>query len=335
MNDSQFYGYVAMLLQESGHMVASSPVYINHSSQEALYLDTTKDVMVSRFERDTLSLIENVSLLVDLKWPNVVDELTETVYIFSITEDFSEQTRSQSVADIHRLLHRYWNCDHSIVFFKNRELYTVSFADKNRSNIMSDWFHIDTNYDEIIDRIHIANISLDSSNDYFTDFLYAIAREYYLYPVSFEEASYGMMPLSYLVPRADFDSSISKDEIEYMIRSNMNHFKNIYADDYIETIYEGQTEQLQYQNLSDEIERISFELELSADMDESEQTDMFKFDIDDDYDDDYEDDVDDDFFEDEDDIDPAIFDDPVLMVKWLQKRQRQLEDTEAKKFDPK
>lgn len=194
---------------------------------------------------------------------------------------------------------------------------------------MSDWFRIDTNYDEIIDRIHIANISLDSSNDYFTDFLYAIAREYYPYPDLFEEASYDMMPLSYPVPRADYNSSISKDEMGYMIRSNMNHFKNIHADDYKEIIYEGRTKQLQYQNLSDEIERISFEL--SADMDESEQTDMFKFDIDDDC----IDGVDDDFFEDEDDVDPAILDDPVLMVKWLQKRQRQLGDTEAKEFDPK
>lgn len=88
MNDSQFYGYVAMLLQESGHMITSALVYINHSSQEALYLDTTKDIMVSRFERDILSLIENMSLLVDLKWPNVVVEFTETVYIFSITVDF-------------------------------------------------------------------------------------------------------------------------------------------------------------------------------------------------------------------------------------------------------
>ena len=69
-----------------------------------------------------------------------------------------------------------------------------------------------------------------------------------------------------------------------------------------------------------ELERISFELELAAEMEDEPQPSMFDDDaIDDGF-------VDDDILDEfEDDIDPAIFDDPVLMVKWLEKRQKQLD----------
>ena len=318
MQDAQFYEYVAMRLQESGHMITSSPVYFNHSANEALYMDSFKDVIVSLSERNTLSLIENVSLLVELTWPGAVEELTERVHIYSITVNFSDQSRSQNIADLHRLLHEYWTCNHSIVFFKNRDSYAISFADKDCSCILSDWFPINIDYDDVVDRIDIGNISMESSDEYFTDFIYAAAREYYIHPISFEDASYGMMPLHYLVPRADTDITVSKEDIKDLIRENMRYFEYIYGDDYVDPIYEGQSTRQQYHNLSDEIDRISFELELSADLDEDDQGEMFDFDMDAD-----DEEFDDDFFdEDDDDIDPAIFDDPVLMVKWLEKKQK-------------
>lgn len=327
MNDSQFYGYVAALLQESGHMVASVPVYSNHSSQEALYFDSGKDVTVSRFERNLLAAIENVSLLVELEWPGIVDDLLETVHIYSITVNFPERTRSENVADIHRLLCEFWTCQHSVVFFKNKEDYIISFANTEVSHILSDWFSLNADNNDLVDRIHIANISLNSSFDYFSDLIYAVARRYYVYPISFEEASLCMIPSNFLMPCVDALKSITKDEIETMILNNMRHFENVYGDDYVEAIYEGLTGLHRYHNLSDEIERISFELELSTNIEADEDDEMFDFGMD--YE--SEDDIDDTF---DDDIDPAIFDDPVLMVKWLQKRQRQLDDAEFSDHDP-
>lgn len=314
MDNMKFYEYVFTILSEAGHVITSSPIYVNHSSGETLYIDSSKDVVTNRFERDLLSLIDNVSLLVDVRWPGVVPELDENVQIYSATVDFSERCRSQNIADIHHLLQKYWNCTHSIVFFKNKESYLISFADKDRSHILSDWFSITYEWDKIVERVGIENIAIDTCENYFLDFLYATAREYCIRPVSFEEASYGLMPLDYISKSLSSDIPLSRDEIKNMIRDNLLYFELMYGDDYVEPQYTGMEERTYYHNISDEIDRISFELELE-DTDDEEQ-----FSFEDDLDDDDNDDIFDDYDE---DIDLAIFDDPTLMVKWLEQQEKQ------------
>ena len=280
MDNMEFYEYVFTILSEAGHVITSSPIYVNHSSGETLYIDSSKDVVTNRFERDLLSLIDNVSLLVDVRWPGVVPELDENVQIYSATVDFSERCRSQNIADIHHLLQKYWNCTHSIVFFKNRESYLISFADKDRSHILSDWFSITYEWDKIVERVGIENIAIDTCENYFLDFIYATAREYYIRPISFEEASYGLMPLDYISKSLSSDIPLSRDEIKNMIRDNLLFFELMYGDDYVEPQYTGMEERTYYHNISDEIDRISFELELE-DTDDEEQF-SFEYDLDDD-----------------------------------------------------
>lgn len=314
MDNIKFYEYAFTILSEAGHVTTSSPIYVNHSSGETLYIDSSKDVVTNRFERDLLSLIDNVSLLVDVRWPGVVPELDENVQIYSATVDFSERCRSQNIADIHHLLQKYWNCTHSIVFFKNKESYLISFADKDRSHILSDWFSITYEWDKIVERVGIENIAIDTCENYFLDFLYATAREYCIRPVSFEKASYGLMPLDYISKSLSSDIPLSRDEIKNMIRDNLLFFELMYGDDYVEPQYTGMEERTYYHNISDEIDRISFELELE-DTDDEEQL-SFEDDLDDNDNDDILDDYDE-------DIDPAIFDDPTLMVKWLEQQEKQ------------
>lgn len=318
MDDKLFYEYVLSLLFEAGHVITPFPIYRNHTSNEALYIDSKEDVVLNRFDRGLLSLMDNVSLLADIKWPGVVDELDENVQIYSITVNFSNRCRSQSVADIHHLMQRYWNCTHSIVFFKHCEKYIVSFANNVCSHILSDWRNVGMDYDDIIDRICVGNISLTTSNEYFHDFLYAVAREYYIRPISFEEASYGLMPADYITKSLASDISFSKDEIKEIIQSNLVAFETVYGDDYVEPKYTGMEELNQHHNISAEIDRISFELELNSDIDDAqlEQSDFEE--------EGFEEDNDDDFFDGYDEnVDPAIFDDPVLMVKWLEKKQKE------------
>ena len=318
MDDKLFYEYVLSLLFEAGHVITPFPIYRNHTSNEALYIDSKEDVVLNRFDRGLLSLMDNVSLLADIKWPGVVDELDENVQIYSITVNFSNRCRSQSVADIHHLMQRYWNCTHSIVFFKHCEKYIVSFANNVCSHILSDWHNVGMDYDDIIDRICVGNISLTTSNEYFHDFLYAVAREYYIRPISFEEASYGLMPADYITKSLASDISFSKDEIKEIIQSNLVAFETVYGDDYVEPKYTGMEELNQHHNISAEIDRISFELELNSDIDDA-QLDQFDFE-----EEGFEEDNDDDFFDGYDEnVDPAIFDDPVLMVKWLEKKQKE------------
>ena len=51
MDDMQFYEYVLSLLAEAGHVITPIPVYKNHTSDEALYIDSTKNVVVNRYDR--------------------------------------------------------------------------------------------------------------------------------------------------------------------------------------------------------------------------------------------------------------------------------------------
>ena len=327
MYDNQFYEYASMLLIEAGHMITPNPIYANHTSSETLYIDSNKDVVIPSIDRALLSTINNVSLLFEVEWEGVVEELTEKVQVYSITVDFFDSSRSQNIADIHYLLQQYWSCNHSIIFFKNRNQFVVSFADAARSHILSDWLDISEDCDSLIERLSIANMSLDTCDGYFEDFVYALAREYYNYPISFEEASYGMMPIDLLFPKfASFanyvpDDEVTKEDIKDVIRENLSYYEKLYGYDYVAIRYEGIGEATSYRNLTDEIERISFELDFEEEYGE-ETSEIYNFGDEDDYieeDDDFLEELDDDF-------DSAIFDDPVLMVKWLEGKQKQADE---------
>ena len=328
MVNTQFHEYVSMLLKESGHMVTSEPIYINHTATETLYIDSIKDVTVTRFDRELLQCIENVSLLIELTWSEVIAELSETVQIYSITVDFSDRVRSVLVADIHHLLHQYWSCDHSIVFFKNRNQYIISFADKEQSHILSDWFDLNVDYDETAARLNIGCMSLANSAEYFTDFIYAVARSYYLQPISFEYASYGMMPRDYIKVGLDAGYGITKEDIKELIRCNMAVYERQYGTNYVAPLRPDSNAHPHYHDITAELERLSFELELASDAEDDEQIVLFGFDsADDDF---IEDDG---FFDDLDaDINDAIFDDPSLMVKWLERSQKQLDYGESERI---
>lgn len=320
----QFYEYVLSLLTDAGHVITSIPIYANHTSNEALYIDSTNDILLNRFERRLLSSMNNISLLAEIKWSGVVDELNENVQIYSITVNFSEYCRSQNIADIHHLMQRYWDCTHSIVFFKNYKNYIVSFADNDSSHILSDWRKIEIDYDDIVDIICVENISFKTSDEYFFDFLYSIAREYCIRPISFEEAYYGLMPIDYINKKLTLDSSVLKYDIKEMIRSNLFTFETLYGDDYVEPMYIETEESDKYNSISDEINKISFELEIDEDVG-NDQLEKFDFE-------DYEDFVEDkngEGLDDYDDnIDPTIFEDPILMIKWLERKERERDDND-------
>lgn len=55
MDDKLFYEYVLSLLFEAGHVITPFPIYRNHTSNEALYIDSKEDVVLNRFDRGLLS----------------------------------------------------------------------------------------------------------------------------------------------------------------------------------------------------------------------------------------------------------------------------------------
>ncbi len=322
MDGKDFFEFVFSLLTESGHVATSDPVYINHSSKEMLYVDSTADVMVTSMDRQLLLEVDNISLLQELNWSGQESGVDENVQIYSMEVNSLVSCRSQDVARIHQLLCYYWSCTHSIVFFKSQNSFVISFADNLRSHILSDWYDFSEG-GTIIEKLNIGIISLDSSNQYFEDFLFAVAREYYIYPISVEEASYGMIPIDYISNGLLLSLNSSKIDIKAMIRSNLRMYESQYGSDYIEPRHTGIEEYTDYKDVTDEIDRLSFELEVAKDDDgDYKQEDSV---------------VHDDYFEDDEELfDPnitsEIFDDPVLMVKWLEQSQKKSDQQEHEKY---
>lgn len=141
-----------------------------------------------------------------------------------------------------------------------------------------------------------------------------------------------MMQIDLLVPKfASYDNGspfdeVTKEGIKDAIRNNFSYYETLYGYDYVDICYKGINETNSYRNLSAEIERISFELDFEEEYG-TETSEIYNFDDEDDYieeDDDFLEDLDDDF-------DLSIFDDPVLMVKWLENKQRQADEQDVSK----
>ena len=235
MEETAFYTYVSKLLQETGHMTQAAPIYANCSIQTALFIENERPVTLSDTDCATLSCVSHVSLLTELTW----SEGTEKVQLYAVTTDFSKAHRSQDIAETHRLLQGAWRNRHSIVFFQNADAWAVSFADDRSSHVLSDWFSFADEDTAVSARLSIENISLTDSTAYFQDFQYAMAREYYVHPISRSAARYALLPRDLQKTQYDDEADIltepciSQEEFRSMVHENICYYENIYGDDYV------------------------------------------------------------------------------------------------------
>lgn len=122
-----------------------------------------------------------------------------------------------------------------------------------------------------------------------------------------------MLPIDYF-SRIDY-GYIDREEIQQMIRDALNLYLYQYGSDYVE---------LEQKDIGDDQDlSVSSELDLILlDMDDDDENDDNPFgeELDDDYDeielDEYE-------YE---DLDPELFEDPTLLVKWLERRNSENDD---------
>ena len=179
--------------------------------------------------------------------------------------------------------------------------------------ILSDWYPIIDDTGELLEKLDIANMPISSSTDYFIGFVDTLARSYYLaYPEVFV---YTLLPIDFL---SHFSlDPVDKAQIDDYINLQTSAAEREYGDDYVE--------------YDDNVRVGTRTAEISADLDmmllemDMETDNLFE-----EGDDDAESE-DDEFAEEEDaeenepdvyefeDVDPEIFRDPTLMVKWLRK----------------
>lgn len=312
-----FCDFAMCLFRDTGHTDASSPIYANHSSNQAMYFDSQKNIALSRMQREILSLVSNISLLFELT-DNAFEKATgKKVAFYSVTTHSTFFSRSQDAHNVHFLLRQYWNCAYSVVVFNYENSVILSFADETGHIMLSDWYNIDSELDNLLGRLDISNVSLNSADTYLSDLIYALVRWYYIHPISPEEASYSLLPIDYFSSlMRDFDQ-IDREETKETIRSILRSAEDEYTTDYVDP---DDQDGISAFNFEAEIDLLGLELEIVND-------DGFEtiLDDEDDYDEDDESEdgdapMDEYLFE---NVDPEIFNDPTLMVKWLERIEKE------------
>lgn len=299
----KLYTYAMELFFKAGHAATSEPEFINHSPTQFVYFDNKSDVDLSREQRNLLGTFNNVSRLFSVNG----------CVFFSINLLSSQANRSQIAHDIHTMIHPIVDADGTICLFQFDDEVMLSFAGFGVRCILSDWYPIVDDNGSLLDKVDIANMFTNRNIDYFLDMVYMLARPYYL---SRQPSTYGILPISFITG-AGLDD-IDKEEINQYVQDQMNAPLRKYGDDYVE--YDGS---LQTQSVD-----IGFDLDLILlEMDDVDDKPFGEELV-------SEEDLDDDEFFDEDadnteldeyefdDVDPEIFRDPSLMVKWINRHSQ-------------
>ena len=273
--------------------------FINHSPEQFAYFDNRTDVSLTREQRSLFKAFNNVSRLFSVN----------RCVFFSINLLTSKVNRSQAAHDIHTMIHPVVEADGTICLFCHDDEVMLSFLGFGLRCILSDWYPMADENETLLEKLDIANFSIVRGTDYFSDMIYLLARNYYQ---SGQPSTYELIPIDF-ISRAGVDE-IDREALNQYVQDQLNAPLYEYGDDYVEY---DESAQIQNTDIGADLDLMLLEMD-------DEDDNPFGEDIE------PEDDLDDDdeFFDEDaesenkdeyefDDIDPEIFRDPLLMVKWL------------------
>lgn len=296
----EFYTYAMEIFFKAGHVATSKPEYINHSPEQFAYFDNKPDVTLSSDQRDLFKTFNKISRLFSV----------HRCVFFSINLLTAKESRSQAAHGIHTMIHPIIDANGTICVFRCDNEVMLSFAGFGLHCILSDWYPMVDDNDKLLEKVDIANISIERSVDYFRDMVYMLARYYYL---SGQPSTYELLPLNFIT-NTELDE-VDREAINQHVQDQINAPLYDYGDDYVE--YDEST---QPRNVD-----IGADLDLMLLEMDDEDDNPFGEEIEPE-----DDESDDEFFDEDseseekdkyeyDDVDPEIFRDPTLMVKWLNK----------------
>lgn len=296
------------LLRLARHTSTIAPIYINHTFKQVVYFDTNKTLSTDAALSGLDITAINISHLFNLGNELFESELGDKIGYYSVEIVSNLEGRSQAAYDIHRLLHATFGESNTVMFFCHNDKFMLSIAKSNEDIILSDWYDRYSDADKVAEMIDISEFSFASTSDFISEFIYKIARNYYLHPAPTGLEIYDYLPV--YQPDGIFETW-GKDEIKEFVDDLMNKSQVEYGYDYIApcTISD-----VNYNFIYDELETLSLDLEIDEEIPET------LFDEDEFFDDNLEDDqiyikeLDD---NDLNGIPSEVINDPILLVKWL------------------
>ena len=298
-----FYRDAMELFYEAGHVSTLDPEFFNHSAQDFVYFDNSTDVALTKDQRYLLWLVNNISRLFTVNH----------CAFFSANLLSAKKYRSQIAHDFHAMIHFNVGTEASIFVFRYDDELMFSFMGYGNRCILSDWYPIIDDAGELLEKLDIANMPINSGADYFIGFVDTLARPYYLaYPEVFVHT---LLPIDFL-SRFDLDP-VDREQIDDYINLQVTAAERTYGDDYVDYDEEIRPN-TKSSDISADLDMMLLEMDMGSDNLLGEDDDDAESE-----DDEYEEteeseDSEPDFYEYE-DVDPEIFRDPTLMVKWLKK----------------
>lgn len=294
--EEALYTYAMELFFKTGHAATSEPEFIDHTPQQFVYFDNKSDISLSQEQRNLFRTFNNVSRLFS----------ANGCVFFSIDLFVSNTVRSQMAHDIHMMIHPVVGASGTICLFRLNNEVMLSLVGFGLRCILSDWYPMADGNESLIEKIDISNMSTNQNSDYFLDMVYMLARPYYL---SGQPSIYELLPLNFISGTGLDD--IDREEINQYVQDRINAPLREYGDDYVEY---SEPAAVQSINIDSELDLMLLEmdnkddnpfgeeLEPEEDLDDNESTELNEYEFN--------------------GVDPEIFRDPLLMVKWLEKDQQ-------------
>ena len=285
------------LFREAGHTFASRPIYSNHTLKQVLYSDSNKVVFVNR---ELLYSAGEISHLFNVNDSEFEKEDGLTISFYSAKLLCEVNHRSKTAEEIHSVLQSSFLSDYSIVIFQHEESVMLSVTGLDNDIILSDWYDLFFDAEQIIDLLSIANYSHSSVREYLLDYIYLFARPYYLDSGLTGVSAYSAVPTTYF---DDIDDELCEEKptVKEAALNSMVDYQKLYGDDYVAPMH-GIIQD--FSAIGDEIAKLSFDMEikrLSGSESQEEESsnkkekDEFEFDK----------------------VAPEVFEDPELLLKWL------------------
>lgn len=313
-NGSDFPGKAMGFFHAVGHTIAETPLIVADDVLRCIYSDLKFKAYYDGAERSAFACISSLSHLFTMDDEAFYKTRNATVQYYSVCVNTLLIERTV-IANIIANAFAKSSSGYCVILFRHEEQCMLSFSKKLKSSvtIFSDWFG-EANVIDIMRRLDIANLSLQSSDEYIRDLVYFAARRYYTNPISrdYAHAEWANQKLF-----SDFgDMLVTADPKEFMDELMYSHI-NDYGDDYV-----GELDLGDYQ--TDTIEGSDYDFDLlELEIDEMIASEGLEFENDEYSDEDIEGVIDEYERIYADEIPPEIMDDPVLLLKWLSERERE------------
>jgi hypothetical protein len=296
----------------AGHTIATNPLVVAQDVLSCIYGELNLAAVFDAGDRSAFSSIESLAHLFTLNNDFFCVPRSSSVKYYAIVLDSSKSDRTILANAILNAFAKGTK-DYLVILFRHEEMCMLSFARRFGMNTscFSDWFG-KSEFLEFVRKSDIGNLSSKTGCEFFADFVYMTARNYYIRPLSRDciHAEWYMLDEDERTPWKDYVAERLREDVK------------AYGDDYVDVLIDKE-----YQ--TDSIDSKDFEFDLLAleiELEMMEDSQVFETD-DDDYDDDFDED---DEFDPErintDNIPLEILNDPVELLKWLNKNAQSLDD---------